>query len=165
VSKPVRIGVVGEREAAPDLWAAAHAVGREIALRGGALICGGMGGVMEAASRGAVEAGGLVVGILPTPTAEGANPYVMIPIPTGMGEGRNVIVVRASEAVIAVGGWYGTLSEIAYALRMGVPVIGLRTWNIEREGLEQDPIVRAQTPEEAVERAWSAALRRRAEGL
>lgn len=117
---------------------------------------------MEAVSRGAAEAGGIVVGILPTPTAEGANPHVTIPVPTGMGEGRNVIVARASEALIAVGGWYGTLSEIAYALRMGTPVIGLRTWRIEREGLDQDPIVRAQTPQEAVERAWSAALRRRA---
>jgi uncharacterized protein (TIGR00725 family) len=165
VGRPVRIGVVGEREAAPDVWVAAQAVGREIAQRGGVLICGGMGGVMEAASAGAVEAGGLVVGILPTPTAEGGNPYLTIPIPTGMGEGRNVIVARASEAVIAVGGWYGTLSEIAYALRIGIPVIGLSTWTIERGGLEQDPIIRAQTPEEAVERAWSAALRARAEGV
>ncbi|MDR5708754.1 MAG: TIGR00725 family protein, partial [Armatimonadota bacterium] len=112
----LRIGVVGERETTPQLWQAAQAVGREIARRGGILICGGMGGVMEAASKGAREAGGVVVGILPTNTEHAGNPYLTIPIPTGMGEGRNVLVVRASHALIAIGGWYGTLVEIAYAL-------------------------------------------------
>lgn len=158
--RPTRIGVIGERETTAHLWEAAEVVGREIARRGGVLVCGGMGGVMEAASKGAREAGGIVVGILPTATEEGGNPYVTIPIPTGMGEGRNILVVRAAHAVIAIGGWYGTLSEIAYALALGIPVVGLATWTIQRPGLVTDPIVRAQDPQEAVELAWRAAERR-----
>jgi len=157
--RPIRIGVIGERETTADLWEAAEAVGREVARRGGVLVCGGMGGVMEAASKGAQEAGGIVVGILPTPTEEGGNPYVTIPIPTGMGEGRNILVVRAAHAVIALGGWYGTLSEIAYALALGVPVVGIATWTVRRPGLEEDPILQAQDPLEAVDLAWRAAER------
>ncbi len=158
--RPIRIGVIGERQTTPELWRMAEAVGREIARRGGVLFGGGMGGVMEAASKGAREAGGLVVGILPTETEEGGNPYLTVPIPTGMGEGRNVLVVRSSHAVIAIGGWYGTLSEIAYALALRVPVVGLETWRIERPGLEGDPILRANDPAEAVEMAWQRARRR-----
>jgi uncharacterized protein (TIGR00725 family) len=161
----LRIGVVGERQTTPQLWEAAQIVGREVARRGGILICGGMGGVMEAASKGAREAGGEVVGILPTDSERAGNPYLTIPIPTGMGEGRNVLVVRASHALIAIGGWYGTLVEIAYALALKVPVVGLRTWRIERPGLEGDPIVRADDPVEAVDLAWRAALRRRSRKL
>ncbi|MCS7173516.1 MAG: TIGR00725 family protein [Armatimonadetes bacterium] len=161
----IRIGVVGERETTPRLWQAAQTVGREIARRGGILICGGMGGVMEAASKGAREAGGVVVGILPTDSERGANPYLTIPIPTGMGEGRNVLVVRASQALIAIGGWYGTLVEIAYALALKVPVVGLHTWRIERPGLEHDPILRAGDPVEAVEMAWCAAVGGRSDGF
>lgn len=158
--RPIRISVIGEQETSADLWEAAEHVGREIARRGGVLVCGGMGGVMEAASKGAREAGGIVVGILPTATEEGGNPYVTIPIPTGMGEGRNILVVRAAHAVIAIGGWYGTLSEIAYALALGVPVVGLSTWTIRRPGLETDPLLRAQDPQEAVDLAWRAAEKR-----
>ncbi len=157
----LRIGVVGERDAPDDLLAAAEEIGREVARRGGTVICGGMGGVMEAAARGSRAKVGTVVGILPGPTAEGGNAYVTIPIVTGMGEGRNIIVARTAEAIIAVGGAYGTLSEIAYALKLGVPVIGFRTWELRRMGLDADPIRRAATAQEAVDAAWTAVVERR----
>ena len=107
------------------------------------LVCGGMGGVMEAACRGAKAAGGLTVGILPGPNRGGANEYVDVAIATGIGEARNVAVVRTSDALIAVGGSYGTLSEIGFALKMHKKVIGLKTWDIEG-------IIPAVTAQEAV---------------
>jgi len=159
--RPVRIAVIGERQASSALEEAAEAIGREIAGRRGILICGGMGGVMEAACKGAASAGGVVVGILPTDGAEDANPYVTIPLPTGLGEGRNILVVRGAEAVIAVGGGYGTLSELGHALKIGLPVIGLDTWEISRAGLPLAPIRRTRDPLEAVEWAWQGATARR----
>lgn len=137
--------------------AAAEEIGRLIAVRGGIVVCGGLGGVMEAAARGSSSAGGTVIGLLPGDAATGANAYVTIPIPTGMGEARNVIVVKASQAMIAVGGAFGTLSEIALALRFGVPVIGLETWSLSKPGNFVDPIIRAKTPAQAVQLAWRAA--------
>lgn len=152
------VGVIGEQACSPELAALAYEVGARIARRGGVLVCGGMGGVMEAAARGAAENGGLTVGILPGSDRSSANPFIAIPIPTGMGEGRNVIVVRASQAIVAIGGSYGTLSEMAFALKLGVPVVGLRTWRLSRDDPSQpplpDPVIRASTPEEAVELAW-----------
>lgn len=165
MSKPLRIGVIGEQDARPEMWTLAEQVGREVARRGGVLVCGGLGGVMEAASKGAAAEGGTVVGILPGVRAEDANPYVTVPVVTGLGEARNVIVVRTSDAVVAVGGGYGTLSEIAYALKLGVPVVGLGTWQLSRPGLEADPIVRAQDPVQAVALAWELAQRRRGPGV
>lgn len=160
--RPIRIAVIGERQASAQLAEAAETVGREVARRGGVVLCGGMTGVMEAAARGAAAAGGIVVGILPTDTAEEGNPYLTIPLPSGMGEARNVIVVRSAEAIIAVGGAYGTLAEIGHALNLGVPVIGLETWSVTREGVtEADPIRRAKDALEAVEWAWAAAVERR----
>lgn len=159
-ARPVRIAVVGERQAPEALLRVAEQVGDQIARRGGVLVCGGMGGVMEAASRGCAAAGGTVVGILPTPCAADANPHVTIPIVTGMGEGRNIIIARSAQALIAIGGSFGTLSEIAFALRLEVPVIGLDTWSVTRPGQTADPIVRASSPTDAVEQAWSAVLRR-----
>lgn len=153
----VRIAVIGERNASQELLSATEHVGKEIARRRAVLICGGMGGVMEAAARGASEAGGIVVGIIPTDSAADANRYVTIPIVTGMGEGRNIIVVRSAHAVISIGGSYGTLSEIALALRLEIPVIGLRTWTFAREPGDRDPVVRVSTPAEAVDRAFAAA--------
>ena len=152
------VGVIGEQACSAELAAMAYAVGAGIARRGGVVVCGGLGGVMEAAARGAREAGGLTIGILPGTDRTAANPFISIPIPTGMGEGRNIIVVRASEAVVAVGGSYGTLSEMAFALKLGVPVVGLRTWRLAKDDPEQaswpDPVVRAASPEEAVELVW-----------
>ncbi len=160
--RPIRIAVIGDRHTSARLDAAAETIGREIARRGGVLLCGGMSGVMEASARGAAAEGGIVVGILPTETAAEGNPYLTIPLPTGMGEARNVIIVRAAEAIIAVGGAYGTLSEIGHALNLSVPVIGLETWRLSREGVtEADPIRRAKDAREAVEWAWAAAVERR----
>jgi uncharacterized protein (TIGR00725 family) len=141
--------------------AAAEAVGRALAEVGAVLICGGRGGVMEAACRGARSAGGLTIGVLPGTSRSQANPYVDIPIVTGLGEARNAIIIRTAQAVIAVGGSYGTLSEIGFALAFGVPVVGLGTWEVKREGHLPAPIVYTATPEEAVARALALARRQR----
>ncbi|RLB86650.1 MAG: TIGR00725 family protein [Deltaproteobacteria bacterium] len=132
MKRPLHVGVIGAGACDSEIYALAQEVGRKIAEKGWVLICGGLGGVMEAAARGCVEAGGTSVGILPGLKASEANPFIRIPIPTGLGEARNVLVVRASEALVAVSGGYGTLSEIALALKTGKSVIGLKTWpNIE----------------------------------
>jgi uncharacterized protein (TIGR00725 family) len=123
-------------------------VGRELGGRGAVLVCGGLGGVMEAACRGAKEAGGTTVGILPGMDRAAANPYVDVAVPTGLGEARNALVVRAADALVAVGGGYGTLSEIALALKAGKRVVGLGTWDVE--GVEA-----AGSPAEAVETVLS----------
>lgn len=128
--KPI-IAVIGGRRTEKVLLKEAEEVGRLIARNGAVLVCGGLGGVMEAASRGAKSEGGLTVGILPQNDSKEANQYIDIPIATGLGIGRNVIIARTADALIAVGGEYGTLSEIAFALQMGKPVVGVRTWNIK----------------------------------
>jgi len=151
------IGVIGGSRCSPEEERLAEEVGREVARRGAVLVCGGLGGVMEAACRGARQAGGLTIGILPGNRAEEANPWVEIPIVTGLGEARNVLVVKSCRAVIAIGGEFGTLSEIALALRDGVPVVGLKTWQLSKEGNRADPIVRAQNAAEAVEKALALA--------
>ncbi len=152
-----RIAVVGERDASQSLLRDAQHVGKGIAERGAILICGGMGGVMEAAAKGSSLAGGTVVGILPTENADDANAYVAIPVVTGMGEGRNIIVVRSAQAVIAVGGRYGTLSEVALALRLRIPVIGLHTWVFSREAPDEpDAVIRVASAQAAVAAAWDA---------
>ncbi len=137
--------------------AVAEEVGREIARRGAALVCGGLGGVMEAACRGAKSAGGLTIGILPGGDRRAANRHVDVPIVTGLGEARNVLVVRTAQAVVAVDGEYGTLSEIAFALKLGIPVVGLDTWQLARGGREVRDIVVAHSPAEAVEKAIALA--------
>jgi uncharacterized protein (TIGR00725 family) len=124
----------------------AEEVGRLLARRGAVVVCGGLGGVMEAACRGASGVGGLAVGILPGLDRGAANPHVSVAVATGLGEARNALVVRAADALIAVGGAYGTLSEIALALKAGKPVIGLGTWEI-------DGVERAGEPEAAVDLA------------
>jgi len=143
----VHIAVVGAGDCSHEGAARAYDVGRELALRSAVLFCGGLGGVMEAAAKGAREAGGLTVGFLPGFEFREANPYIDIAIPTGLSHGRNVLVVRAAMAIIAVEGAYGTLSEIALALALGKPVIGLDTWDIGPE------VIKAQTAQEAVEKA------------
>ena len=135
----------------------AEEVGRAIAEAGAVLVCGGLGGVMEAACRGAHAAGGLTVGILPGRDRDEANRNVDVAIPTGMGEARNALVVRAADAVVAVGGEYGTLPEIALALQAGIPVVGLDTWELGRDGKVVDAVVRAEGPAEAVARALALA--------
>jgi uncharacterized protein (TIGR00725 family) len=131
VMNKTTIAVIGGREADETLLREAEEVGRLLALRGAILVSGGLGGVMEAASRGMKTAGGLTVGILPQDHKRDANSSVDIPIATGLGIGRNVIISRTADAVIAIGGEYGTLSEIAFALQLGKPVVGIRTWDIK----------------------------------
>ncbi len=126
-----QIGVIGGGECPPDLYEIAQEVGGEIAKRGFSLVCGGLSGVMEAACRGAKEVGGITIGILPASDRRDANPYVDIVIPTGLGHARNIIVVHASDALVAIDGGAGTLSEIAIALKVGKPIVGIRTWELE----------------------------------
>lgn len=147
--KPI-IGVIGASEATPAGYAAAREVGRLIAEAGAVLVCGGLGGVMEAASRGCAEAGGVVVGILPGPEAGEANPYVGIPVVTNMGHARNVVIVHTAQCLIAVEGEYGTLSEMAVGLKLGRRVIVLEN------RFSLDGVVVASSPNEAVRLAMSA---------
>ena len=125
------IAVIGGRKTDKSLLREAEEVGKLIARKGAILVCGGLGGVMEAASRGAKSEGGTTVGILPHNDSMKANKYIDIPISTGLGIGRNVIIARTAEALIAVGGEYGTLSEIAFSLQMEKPVVGIGTWDIK----------------------------------
>ena len=149
------VAVIGASEASAEELKAAYEVGRQLARRGAVLICGGLGGVMEAACRGAKEEGGLTVGILPGGDRRQANPYVEIPIATGIGYARNAAVPRSAQVVIAIGGSYGTLSEIAFALQNGLPVIGIGTWNLSRKGRPDNSIIPVNTPQEAVEKAFN----------
>lgn len=152
------IAVIGGDSAAQDVLPQAEAVGREIARRGHTLICGGRGGVMEAACRGAQEAGGHTIGVLSGPDRSDMNAHVEFPIVTNLGFARNVIVVLSADAVIAVDGSYGTLSEIALAFVHGKPVVGLGTWRLTDDArLEDQSIVRAKDPVDAVGRAVVAA--------
>ena len=155
------IAVIGNSSCSPEEAKLAESVGELLAQRGATIICGGLGGVMEAACRGAKSKGGLTVGILPGQDSSTANPWVDIPVVTGIGEARNVAVVKSAQAVIAIGGSYGTLSEIAYALKGNIPVIGLNTWSLSRNGREDDSIIRVQSPAEAVDKAISLAKRRK----
>lgn len=155
--RAVQIAVVGAGEAEATLLSVAEEVGRGLAQAGAVTVCGGLGGVMEAACRGATAAGGLTIGLLPGVERGAANSFVDVALPTGLGEGRNVLVTRAGEAVIAIGGAYGTLAEIGLALKAGVPVIGLQTWELSREGRAIDPIVRVGSAVEAVARALELA--------
>ncbi len=141
------IAVIGSGKTDENLSKIAERVGRLVAEKDAILVCGGLGGVMESASKGAKDAGGITIGILPYEKTEYANPYIDIPIATGFGEGRNVIIIRTADAVIAVGGEYGTLSEIAFALKSGKTVVGINTWDIEG-------IIKAVTAEEAVNKVF-----------
>ena len=136
------IAIVGANDGATraDLTAAEDA-GAAVAAAGGAVVCGGLGGVMEAACRGARSLGGLTLGLLPGTDRDAANGWVTVAVPTGMGEARNVLVVRAADAVIAIGGGWGTLSEIAVARKLGRPVVGVGTWEPRAPGAAVDAVV------------------------
>jgi uncharacterized protein (TIGR00725 family) len=155
----LHIGVIGESVCSARVAREAEQVGGAIARAGAVLLCGGLRGVMAAASRGAAEAGGVVVGLLPGFRRRDANRWVTIPIVTGMDQARNVVLVRSCDAVVAIGGMYGTLSEIALALKLGIPVVGLRTWRLQQPEGRRVPLVVAATPEDAVARAVRAASR------
>lgn len=152
-SGPTHVAVIGPSEAVAHELALAEEVGRLLAQRGVVVVCGGRGGAMEAACRGAKSAGGTTVGILAGSAREDANPYVDIPVATGLGEARNTIVVRTVDVLIAVAGAYGTLSEIALGLRDGKTVVGLQTWELSRDGKLDPGVVRAGSPAEAVDLA------------
>ena len=148
----MQIAVIGHGQATPGECETAYAAGRAIAKNGAVLVCGGLGAVMEAACRGAQESGGTTVGILPG--TEGGNLYLGITIRTGLGHARNALVVLSADAVIAVGGKYGTLSEIAIALKVGRPVYGINTWDIEG-------VIPCSSPEDAGMKAVHDAARPR----
>jgi uncharacterized protein (TIGR00725 family) len=139
------IGVIGAGSCNDEIYEMARKVGDGIAKAGAILMCGGLGGVMEAACRGAYEAGGQTVGILPGPDRAQANPYVTVPIVTDLGHARNILIVRSSNVLVAVSGGYGTLSEISIALKLGKPLIGLHTWP-DIEGIHY-----VTTPEDAMD--------------
>jgi hypothetical protein len=149
-----RVAVIGAAVCSAQEAALAEEVGRLLAHASAVVLTGGRGGVMEAACRGARQAGGLTVGILPGDDAREANPWVQLPIVTSLGEARNAILIRTAQAVIAVGGEYGTLSEIAFALKFGRPVIGLYTWRGVHQGGASLPIVEARSAPEAVDWVW-----------
>ncbi len=158
----LHVAVIGAREATPEAEGLAEQVGRGIAERGGIVVCGGLTGVMAGACRGAKGAGGTTIGILPGGDRDEANRWVDVAIPTGLGEVRNVLVVRASDAVIAIGGAHGTLSEIAFALKLGRAVVALRSWTLTPYDADDadDPgpgVTVVDSPEDAVETAFTAA--------
>ena len=150
VERPAYIAVCGGGAFDERSARVAREVGEALALQGAVVLCGGLGGVMEAVCEGARSQGGLTIGFLPGDDRDDANEFVDIALPTGLGEMRNMLLVRASDAVIAISGEFGTLSEIAYALRLGVPVIGLDTWGLVKDGEPRAAIVPASTAAEAV---------------
>ncbi|MGB7061572.1 MAG: TIGR00725 family protein [Candidatus Zixiibacteriota bacterium] len=147
----VFIGVIGAGDCSEEICEQAEKVGERIAQAGAVLVCGGLGGVMEAAAKGAKSQSGITVGILPGVDKAQANPHIDFPIVTGLGEGRNLLVVRNSDVLIAFPGKFGTLSEIAFALKIGKPVVGLSTWNVSGE------IIKAGNAQEAVSMALDRA--------
>jgi len=153
----VYVGVAGASQPDPSLVPIAETLGRCLAEAGAIVVCGGGPGLMTAVCRGAQAAGGLTVGLLPGGDRAAGNPYLTIALPTALGEGRNVLLVRASDALVAVGGGFGTLSEIALALRAGVPVVGLATWGLTLAGELVDAFPVAQSPETAARLAIEAA--------
>ncbi len=165
VNRPLRIGVSGAGDESDPEWeamrAAAEIVGEGVARAGAILITGGLDGVMAAAARGAARAEGTVVGILPGDRADDASPWITIPIVTNLGHARNVILAHTSEVLIAIGGSYGTLSEVALALKIGIPVAAIASWRAARPGHPTPPIVELEDPAAAVRWALDAAGARR----
>jgi uncharacterized protein (TIGR00725 family) len=144
------VSVIGASECDKETAEVAYKLGWEIARRRHTLVCGGLGGVMDAAAHGAHDAGGYSVGILPGPDRGNASRWLSASIPTDMGHARNAIVALSGDAIVAIGGGFGTLSEIAFGLKMGKPVIGLGTWERVEGGSEEFRCETASTPEEAV---------------
>jgi len=159
INKKKFVAVIGGSECSKEEAKLAETVGRELAKQGAILVCGGLGGVMEAACKGASAEGGTTIGILPGDSRQAANPHVQIPIVTGIGYARNAVVVKSAQAVIAIGGSYGTLSEISHALQSDIPVIGLNTWSLSRNNQPDNSIIPAQNPTEAVDKALNLATR------
>jgi hypothetical protein len=151
------VGVIGSSTADAKLFRLAEMVGAELARRGAAVVCGGLTGVMEGVCKGARSQGGLTIGIIPSDDKKDANPYVQIPIVTGMGIGRNVMLVKTADVIIAIGGEFGTLSEIGHALNLGKMVVGLNTWNLEKAHSRAIPnLIQTDDPKRAVDIALTA---------
>ena len=148
------IAVIGESDASDEIIKIAKETGSLIAEREGILICGGLAGVMCAAAEGAQKAGGITIGILPDYERDNANEFIDLVIPTGIGHARNTVIVASAHGIIAIGGRYGTLSEIALARKMNKPVMTLSSFEIHREGKVQGDILSADTPRHAVSRLW-----------
>lgn len=154
--------MIGAADCGEELAAAAFEVGRELATRGATVLCGGRGGVMEAAARGASKAGGLVVGILPGSNAAESppNPFVDLALFTGLGQARNQVLVLSGRAVIGIGGGWGTLTEIGLAAKHGIPAVLLESWELDRpDGAEEPLLRRARSPRQAVEMAMEMSER------
>ena len=151
------VAVIGGASCTDDQAVQAERVGKLLAQEGAVVICGGRGGIMEAACKGAHEAGGLTIGILPGHDLSGANPYLGVAVPTGLGDARNTVVAQAASVVIAIGGGYGTLSEIALARKAGVPVVGMGTWDATDATGQPVGIITADQPEHAVRLALAHA--------
>lgn len=157
MGRVIHVAVVGPGEATAEEVAAAEAIGAELARAGALVVTGGLGGVMAAACRGAASVGGTTLGLLPGSDRREANEWVAVAVPTGLGEARNALVVRSADVVVAVGGAYGTLSEIALALRAGTPVVGWRTWSLVDPRGEAAPIIPVDDPGEAARTALALA--------
>jgi uncharacterized protein (TIGR00725 family) len=155
----ILVAVIGGYPCSDEEYQKAEAAGRELAKQGATVICGGEGGVMEAVCKGARSAGGVTIGILPGDNRRTANPYVMIPIVTGLGSARNIIIVKSAQAVIAIGGGYGTLSEISFALKNNIPVIGLNTWELSRNKEPDNSVIPTEDPLAAVNLAMELAVK------
>ena len=149
MKQKIIVGVIGAAHASSRGLDHAYQVGRLIAERGAVLVCGGLGGVMEAASRGCAEAGGDVLGVLPGNSSDSANPYVTLPVVTAMGHARNVIIAQTASALVAIEGEYGTLSEIAIGMKLGKPVVQLGSWS------QLSTTYQADTPAQAVQMAFA----------
>jgi hypothetical protein len=154
------ISVIGVGQPDTTTQTLAYEVGKLVAERGAILVCGGLGGVMDSVAKGAKEAGGLTVGILPGETRLGASRYLDVSIPTGMGQARNALVVLSGDGVIAIGAGYGTLSEIGFALKMGKPIVGLATWEISKEAQPIKDLIKCSTAKEAVDKIFKLILQR-----
>ena len=156
--RAIQVSVIGSSEGEPELLRKAEEVGTLIAEAGATLVCGGLTGVMEAASRGAASAGGVVIGVLPTLQPADANEHVTHAVATGIGHARNLSVVASGDAVIAVGGEWGTLSEIAFARKLQRPVVAIESWSLRDRAGTDLGIVEAKTPTDAVKAALSSAV-------
>jgi len=156
------IGVAGASRPEPPLLGQAESLGRRLAEAGAIVVCGGGSGVMEAVCRGAQEAGGTTVGLLPGLDRRDGNPHLSVSVPTGLDQGRNLLLVRSSDALVAVGAGFGTLSELALALRTGVPVIGLATWSLTLDGRPVDAFPVAEDAAAAARLVLEAARSRAA---
>ncbi|MFL5766662.1 MAG: TIGR00725 family protein [Actinomycetota bacterium] len=148
---PPYVAVVGPNDATRMELDQAEAIGEGLARAGAVLVCGGLGGVMHAAARGCEKTGGVSIGILPGDDRDPGSPHLTVAVSTGMGETRNAIIVRTSDVIVAISGEFGTLSEVAFALKLGKPVVGLGTWELSKRGRPVEAITRVESPTEAVE--------------